>query len=209
MMLLLATRSGHKLHEIRSILRDVPALHLIDLNDAGVPESPDEDRIEIYDTFEGNAVAKARYFQGLTGMATVADDSGLVVDALGGAPGVRSKRYSPSGADLGGEELDRENLEHLLRKLSDVDPADRTARYVCVAALVREQGGEPKTFEGRAEGVILETGRGRGGFGYDPVFFDRHSGKTFAELTPEEKNAISHRGAAFRALAAHLTETSE
>ena len=205
MKLVLATRSGHKLHEIREILRGVPMLHLVDLDDAGVPPSSAEEEIEEFNSFEENAVAKVRYFQKRTGLPTLADDSGLVVDALGGAPGVRSKRFAPSPAEFTGDELDRENLEHLLKELSKVPTAERTARYICVAALAATPVEEPTTFTGTAEGLILRSGRGRRGFGYDPIFFDRSSGKTFAELTSGEKNAISHRGATFRAVASHLS----
>jgi XTP/dITP diphosphohydrolase len=203
--LLVATRSGHKLHEIRTILREAVAIDLIDLNDAGVEPTTAEDDIEVFDTFEENAVAKARYFQGLTEIPTVADDSGLVVDALDGAPGVRSKRYAPNPRELDGGARDRENLEHLLRELGETPLARRTARYLCVAALVEDEPSPPKVFTGVAEGLILGRRRGRGGFGYDPVFYDQPSGKTFAELTREEKNSVSHRGRAFRALAAHLS----
>ncbi len=206
MKLVLATRSGHKLHEIRTILRGIPSLDLLDLHGAGVPFLSAEDEIEVFETFDENAIAKACYFQPLTGLPTVADDSGLVVDALGGAPGVHSKRFAPSGGKLEGEERDRENLEHLLRELSQVSLADRTARYVCVAALATGSTEELSTFTGRAEGLILDSGRGERGFGYDPIFLDRSSGKTFAELTPAEKNAVSHRGAAFRLLAGRLSD---
>jgi XTP/dITP diphosphohydrolase len=177
----------------------------MDLNDVGVQPSPAEDGIEIFDSFEENAIAKARYFFRVTGLPTVADDSGLVVDALGGAPGVHSKRFAPIPAEVTGEERDQENLEHLLRELGDVALAERTARYVCVAALLETEGGEATVFRGVSEGLILGARRGRGGFGYDPVFFDPPSGKTFAELTPDEKNAVSHRGRAFRSLATHLS----
>ena len=207
MKLLLATRSGHKLQEIRAILRNEPSLELVDLNAAGVPVSKDEDLIEEFDTFEKNAIAKATYFHWQTRLPTVADDSGIVVAALDGAPGVRSKRFAPVGEAVTGEERDRENLEHLLRELSDLDLAKRTARYVCVVALVKGGGRKPSVFRGTAEGLILGHGRGKGGFGYDPVFYDQRLGKTFAELTPDEKNAISHRGIAFRDLAFHLSRT--
>ena len=206
MKLVLATRSGHKLNEIRAILRGLPKLHLLDLNDVGVPPSPVEEEIEEFDSFEENAFAKVRYFEKLTGLPTLADDSGLVVDALGGAPGVRSKRFAPSAAEFTGNERDRENVEHLLRELSEVPIVERTARYICIAALVATAGEDPTIFTGTVEGLILGRGRGQGGFGYDPVFFDRSSGKTFAELTPGEKNAISHRGASFRAVANHLSK---
>ena len=179
----------------------------MDLNDAAVQPSRAEEGIEVFDSFEENARAKARYYFRATGLATVADDSGLVVDALGGAPGVRSKRFAPLTAEVTGEERDRENLEHLLRELADSALAERTARYVCVSALLHPDAGECKVFRGVSEGLILGARRGGGGFGYDSVFFDRASGKTFAELTPHEKNAVSHRGHAFRGLAAHLSGT--
>lgn len=186
-------------------MRGVPDLELIDLSDAGLEPSDAEEEIEVFDTFAENARAKARYFRRLTDLPTIADDSGIAVDALGGAPGVRSKRFSPAGFDLSGEERDRENLEHLLRLLGDLPLARRTARYVCAAALDTGEASEPRTFLGEAEGLILGRPRGRGGFGYDPIFFDQRSGKTFAELTPAEKDAVSHRGAAFRALGGYLS----
>ncbi len=204
MKLVVATRSGHKLQEIRAILRGHPNIHLVDFGDVNVSPSPDEEEIEAFDSFAENAIAKARYFHRLTGLPTVADDSGLVVDALAGAPGVRSKRFSPAAADLSGDARDRENLEHLLRELSDSTIADRTARYVCAAALIKADSDEADVFVGEAEGLILGSDRGRGGFGYDPVFFYPASGKTFAEISSAAKNEISHRGAAFRAMAASL-----
>lgn len=189
-------------------MRGVPDLDLIDLNDVGAEPREEEEGIEVFETFAENAAAKARYFQELTQLPTIADDSGIVVDALEGAPGVRSKRFSPAASELSGEERDRENLEHLLKLLGDLPLAHRTARYVCVAALDTEGDGKPRTFSGTAEGLILGRPRGRGGFGYDPIFFDQHSGKTFAELTPGEKDAVSHRGAAFRALGRYLSEST-
>lgn len=206
MKLLLATRSTHKLREIRAILRDEPEIELVDLNAAAVPVSRDEDLIEAFDTFEANAVAKAIYFHRKTGHPTAADDSGIVVDALGGAPGVRSKRFAPVRDGVAGEARDRENLEHLLRRLSTVTLAERTARYVCVVALVTDQDHEPGIFRGTVEGLILGHPRGKGGFGYDPVFYHRGLGRTFAEIAPEEKDAVSHRGIAFRELTRHLSE---
>lgn len=205
MKLLLATRSTHKLKEIRAILRNEPEIELLDLNAAAVPVSGDEDLIEAFDTFEANAVAKASYFHRKTGLPTAADDSGIVVDALGGAPGVRSKRFAPVRAGIGGEARDRENLEHLLGKLSTVALAERTARYVCVVALVTGRDLRSGVFRGTVEGLILGHPRGEGGFGYDPVFYHRGLGRTFAEIAPEEKDAVSHRGIAFRDLALHLS----
>lgn len=206
MRLLVATRSGHKLREIRGLLADVPGLRLVDLNDVGIAETPKEEGVEAFETFEDNALAKATFFQKASGLPTVADDSGLEVDALGGRPGVRSKRFAPGGEDLPGEERDRLNNEHLLNLLEDVDLSDRTARFVCAAALVREPG-KHRIFRGEVEGLILGRPRGWDGFGYDPLFFHRPLGKTFAELSREEKSRLSHRGEAFRALGAHLRST--
>ncbi len=199
--LVLATRSGHKVREIRRILADVPDLRVVDLPGAGVAESEEEEGLEPFETFEENALSKARYFFEKTGRPTVADDSGLEVEALDGAPGVRSKRFSPDRG-LEGQALDTANLEYLLERLGDLPLADRAGRYVCVAALVTEDG--EWTFRGESPGLILGRPKGWGGFGYDPVFFDPELGKTFAEISDEEKNARSHRGAAFRALADHL-----
>ena len=203
MDLLIATRSVDKMVEIRRILGAVPGLRVIDLDSAGIAKDPAEEELEPYDTFEENARSKAEYFQAKSGMPTVADDSGLAVDALGGAPGVRSKRFAPDRG-LNGKELDQANNEHLLAQLGDLDLAARTGRYVCAAVLVGAQE-LPVVVRGEAEGLILGQPRGDGGFGYDPFFFDPKVGKTFAELDMEQKNARSHRGKAFRALAEELT----
>jgi len=189
--------------EIRRILGAVPGLRVIDLDSAGIAKDPAEEELEPYDTFEENARSKAEYFQAKSGMPTVADDSGLAVDALGGAPGVRSKRFAPDRG-LNGKELNQANNEHLLAQLGDLDLAARTGRYVCAAVLVGAQE-LPVVVRGEAEGLILGQPRGDGGFGYDPFFFDPKVGKTFAELDMEQKNARSHRGKAFRALAEELT----
>jgi XTP/dITP diphosphohydrolase len=199
-----ATRSAHKLREIRQLLRSVPGVVLIDLNDAGVAESTDEDSIERFGTFEENARAKAEYFARRTGLPTIADDSGIEVDALGGAPGVRSKRYAAAPEELPGEERDRANLLHLLDALGDRALPERRGRYVCVAALDLGDGSGTTLFRGEVEGLVLDRPRGFGGFGYDPVFFHPGSGRTFAELSPDEKDQVSHRGEAFRALAEGL-----
>jgi len=202
--LLVATRSKHKMSEIRRILADVPDLETLDLDQAGVEYSPEEEKLEPFDTFEDNARSKADYFQALSGLPTVADDSGLEVDALDGGPGVRTKRFAPVEG-LGGEELDRANNAYLMELLSDTPPEGRGARYVCVAVLV-ERAGEALTFRGEAPGRILDTPRGESGFGYDPIFFDEELETTFAQISQEEKNARSHRGAAFRALGDRLKE---
>lgn len=204
MRLLVATRSAHKMREIRQILAEVPGLTVLDLDEAGIPEDPAEDDIEAYDTFEDNALAKARHFLARSGIPTVADDSGIVVDALDGAPGVRSKRFAPD-AGLDGQERDDANNRYLVEQLSDVGPEARTARYVCVVALV-EPGADAVVVRGEAPGLIVEEPRGTGGFGYDPHVLDPELGITFAQMAPEQKNARSHRGAAFRELARLLRE---
>lgn len=206
MEILVATRSADKLREIRRILASVPDLRVLDLDEAGVAYHPDEDALEPHDTFEENALSKARYFHARTGLATVADDSGLEVDALGGAPGVRSKRFAPDEG-LSGQALDEANNRHLLSLLDGLGEEGRGARYVCVAALV-EEGREPVFCRGEAPGRILTAPRGDGGFGYDPLFHDEALGLTFAEINREEKNARSHRGRAFGALAHRLKERS-
>lgn len=200
--LVVATRSANKLREIREILRDLPDLSLVDLDGAGVPETPDEEAVEAFDTFRENALAKARYFAERTGRPVLADDSGLCVDALGGAPGVRSKRFS-GRAELSGAALDQANNELLVRSLEGVPAEVRTARYVCVVALA-DPAGREATYEGRCEGVILEAPRGAGGFGYDPLFYLPEEGATFGELPAERKNEISHRARVVAAAAAAL-----
>ena len=204
MKLLVATRSKHKMSEIRRILADVPDLEILDLDQAGVEYSPDEELLEPFDTFEDNARSKADYFQALSGLPTVADDSGLEVDALDGGPGVRTKRFAPVEG-LDGEEMDRANNAYLMELLANTPPEGRGARYVCVAVLV-ERAGEALTFRGEAPGRILDTPRGESGFGYDPIFLDEELEMTFAQISQEEKNARSHRGAAFRALGDRLEE---
>jgi XTP/dITP diphosphohydrolase len=198
--LLVATRSAGKMREIRRILAAVEGLRVLDLDEAGVAYDAAEEELEPHDTFEANARSKAEYFAACTGLPTVADDSGLEVDALSGAPGVRSKRFAPDRG-LNGQALDDANNAFLVERMAAVPYEERGGRYVCVAVLVRDDGAEPRTFRGEAEGVVVETPRGDGGFGYDPFILDVASGKTFAELTPAEKDARSHRGAAFRSLA--------
>lgn len=192
MKLLMATRNAHKLVEIRQILagHDIEILSLDDVS--GLPDELPEDG----DTFEANALQKAREAHAITGLLTCADDSGIEVDALDGRPGVHSKRFSPQGTDAG-------NNRYLLELLGDRD--DRTARYRCVLALVGE--GIERVADGRCEGRIGHEERGEGGFGYDPLFWpDEAPGRTMAELTMDQKNAISHRGRAFRQLPALLAD---
>jgi XTP/dITP diphosphohydrolase len=202
--LLLATRSNDKAREIREIM--APAgLEIVSLDEANLAWREEEERIERFDSFLENARAKAEHFARLSGLPTVADDSGLEVLSLGGAPGVRSKRFAPNAAALTGKPLDEANNAELLRRLLGAATPRRRAAYVCVAVLLRSPGAMPEAFTGRCWGFVLEAPRGTGGFGYDPLFFHEGLGKAFGEATPQEKHGVSHRGAAFRELAAALT----
>jgi XTP/dITP diphosphohydrolase len=188
---LLATRNRGKLAELRRILAArTGGIELVGLDRvAAYPEAPETGL-----TFAGNALAKARDAVRHTGLAAVADDSGLAVDALGGAPGVFSARWAGRHGD------DAANLRLLLDQLSDLPDEHRGAAFVCAAALVLP-GGEEHLVEGRQAGVLVREPRGTGGFGYDPIFVGAGLTRTNAELTPEEKDAVSHRGKAFRAVA--------
>ena len=192
--LLIATRSAGKLRELipMCVERGIDA---IDLGAVGIAESPAEDALEIHATFEDNALAKARYFRHRSGLATLADDSGLAVAALGGRPGVLSKRWS-GRADLTGQALDDENNRLLQERLRDV--SDRRAAYICAAALV--DGGREITARGEVCGRIITDPRGTQGFGYDPYFLSDELGRTFGEATRTEKAHVSHRGRAIAAL---------
>jgi XTP/dITP diphosphohydrolase len=149
-------------------------------------------------TFDDNARIKAEYYsQHVPGQLVLADDSGLVVDALGGAPGVRSARYAADETGYEGNHIDDKNNELVLEKMKDVPDDQRSGRFVCVLALARD-GVTLATFRGEAEGMILRELRGTNGFGYDPMFYFPQVGKTFAQLGAEEKSHYSHRGAAFR-----------
>jgi XTP/dITP diphosphohydrolase len=197
MRLLVATRNPGKVREIREILADFPEMEIVGLDELGIEETPDEDALEVFETFEENALAKARYFASRTGELTLADDSGICVDALGGAPGVRSRRFADEEESRGLRQ-DEANNRHLLRLLADLPPGRRTARYVCAAALAGASGWE-EVHLGTCDGVILDAPRGSGGFGYDPLFWLPEEGMTFGELPPARKNAVSHRGRAVRA----------
>lgn len=197
--LLLATRSAHKAREIGQILAPL-RIDIATLADLEVAPGPGEDDIEAYPTFAANAIAKARHFAALVGRIALADDSGLRVDALEGAPGVRTKRFS-GRSDLEGQDLDDANNALLLEKLEGVEESERGARYVCAAAIAWPDGRHLNT-TGTVRGRIATEPRGEGGFGYDPLFHVPALGARFAEVPAEEKNAISHRARAFRALAA-------
>jgi XTP/dITP diphosphohydrolase len=189
--MILATRNQHKLREMAELL---PGVDLQPLPDE--VEMPPESG----DSFEANALIKARAGHAATGEVTLADDSGIEAAALGGAPGIYSARYAGEGAG------DEANLEKLLREV-DAAGGDRRAAYVCAIALI-DEGGHEYVFEARCEGTLLREGRGTGGFGYDPVFVPdetgHHDHRTMSELSPEEKNVVSHRGKAVRMLARHL-----
>jgi len=191
-----ATRSSHKLRELRELLGPLRA-ELVDLDDVGAVGEAVEDG----ETFESNAAKKARFYAALTGLPTLADDSGLEVDALDGGPGVRTKRYA------GEDATDERNNVKLLRALSGLAPEARGARYRCVLALALPEesgprGGQPvRLARGSCGGRIADAPRGSGGFGYDPIFEPEQEppgGRTLGEWSAAEKNAVSHRGRAAR-----------
>ena len=197
MTLLVATRSPGKQREIHRLL--APAgVPILFPDDAGIPPDPAEDRLELGETFEANARAKAEYFARRTGLPTVADDSGLEVFALGGLPGVRSRRWA--GSSAAGVELDRANNAELLRRLLGAPAARRRARYRCVLAYFASPAAVPEIFEGECAGTILDEPQGERGFGYDPLFRSDDLGRSFGEAGETEKDAVSHRARAFRAL---------
>ena len=185
--LVLATLNRAKARELAALLRDLPweLVGLADLPGASLPE-------ETGATYQENALLKARHAAGLAGARALADDSGLEVDALVGAPGVLSARYGGPGLDDAGR------CARLLDALAGVPPARRTARFRCVIALA-DPDGRAEVVEGLVEGRITEAPRGAHGFGYDPVFFYPPRGRTFAELSLEEKARVDHRGRAVRA----------
>lgn len=189
--MILATRNQHKVKEMAELL---PGVDLRPLSDE--VELPPETG----DSFEANALIKARAAHAATSEVTIADDSGIEAKDLGGAPGIYSARYAGEGAS------DEDNLSKLLREVGAAG-GNRRAAYVCAIALIDGQGHE-YVFEATCEGTLLEEGRGSGGFGYDPAFVPDETGhndhRTMAELTPEEKHAVSHRGKAARMLARHL-----
>jgi len=206
-VVLLATRNAGKLRELVPLLAE-GGWRAETLEQAGVPETADEEALEVGETFAANALAKARHFAALCDRLVLADDSGLVVDALGGAPGVRSKRWT--GVDgVTGAALDAVNNAQLLARLEAVGamtPARRGARYVCAAAAAWP-GGAVVT-EGETAGRILPAPEGAGGFGYDPLFWSEDLGAGFGTVTREAKAAVSHRGRAFRALVGQLRSGS-
>ena len=197
MKLLVATRSPGKQREVRRLLTG-SGIDVVFPDEAGVDRSQSEDRLELGDSFAANARAKAEYFTKQTGLPTVADDSGLEVFALGGEPGVRSRRWA--GAEGTEREVDAANNALLLSRLSGAPESKRRARYRCVLVLYRKPNGFPETFEGACTGRVLESPAGTSGFGYDPLFWSDDLQKSFGEATDEEKDAVSHRARAFKEL---------
>ena len=193
-VVLLATRSEGKLRELRPLFA-AAGIRVEDLREAGLAASADEEAVERFATFGENALAKARYFQALTGRPAVADDSGLEVTVLGGSPGVRSRRWSGRD-DLTGQALDDANNAKLLEALRSVDRP--RARYVCAAAWC--DGTREVVALGETAGTIVADARGGEGFGYDPYFLSDELGATFGQSSREAKERVSHRGRAVRAL---------
>jgi XTP/dITP diphosphohydrolase len=203
--LLAATRSAGKQREFRRVLEPA-GIEVVFPDDVGLYPTSAEDGLELGDTFEANARRKAEHFSRLSGLPTVADDSGLEVLSLGGAPGVRSKRWAgATGTDV---DVDAANNAELVRRLAGATGPRRNARYRCVLVYLPRPGAIPAVFEGACAGRILEAPRGDGGFGYDPYFLSDELGKTFGEVTAEEKDAVSHRGRALRALVEGLARGS-
>ena len=191
--LVIATGNAHKLHEIKVLLEPL-GIEVIPQSDFNVPEAA-----EPHCTFIENALAKARHAARLTGLPALADDSGICVEALGGAPGVISAIYA------GEPRADARNNAKLLAAMQDI--TDRRAHYHCALVLLRHADDpQPVIAEGQWHGTILEAPRGEGGFGYDPLFLDTELQQTVAEISTEDKNRVSHRGKALRALVEKLRE---
>ena len=196
MEIVIASRNKHKITELEALLsKYIDGVKLLSLDDVGLYEDVEEDG----KNFEENAFIKARY-AARSGKISIGDDSGLCVTALDGAPGIFSARYAGEHGN------DAANNAKLLDDLKD--KTDKSAAFVCTIACVLPDGAEFSA-EGKADGVITDKASGNGGFGYDPIFFLPELGKTFADLTAEEKNAISHRGRAVEAFAARLCEYIE
>jgi XTP/dITP diphosphohydrolase len=197
--LVLASNNPGKLREFRQML-DCLGIEIVAQGELGIAEAA-----EPHATFVANALAKARHASRCAGMPALADDSGICVTALGGAPGVHSARFAgaPSGTDVGRDGQDERNNRRLMALMQE--HVDRSAHYCCVIALVRHADDpEPLVAQGCWHGQLIDTPRGANGFGYDPYFYVPAFNRTAAELAPEEKNAVSHRGQALAALAAQL-----
>lgn len=204
MKLLVATRSTGKQRELKRLFAG-SGIEVTFPDDVGVLESPEEDLLEGFESFEANARHKAEYFARKSRWPTVADDSGLEVFALGGAPGVRSKRFS--GHDGPPDAVDQANNDELLRRLAGAPAERRRARYKCVLVYLPRLDAPPRPFEGTCNGRILEERDGVEGFGYDPLFYSDDLQKPFGRARAEEKDAVSHRGRAFQALKEYLEKS--
>ncbi len=194
--ILLASRNPHKLAEVRALLADIP-IDIVAPDDLGIDEDPAEDAIECWDDFAANALAKAAYFRAHSGFPTLADDSGLCVDALDGGPGVHSRRFAPADM-LRGQGQDHANNLHLLNLLDGRLATERGAHFACAMALLDDRV-RVVTF-GRIDGLIANAERGDGGFGYDPLFIVPEFDRTFGELAPTVKAELSHRARAVQAM---------
>ena len=202
--LLIATRNDGKIREIRELFAGLP-FHLVFPADQFLERLPDEPDLERGSSFAENAVAKARYFAKRANVPTLAEDSGLEVDALDGAPGVFSARWAQMhGGGIG----DAANNALLLERLAGVPDERRTARYRCIVAYLQTPLAKPQLVEATCEGRILSEPRGSGGFGYDPLFFSADLDMTFAEAPNPAKQRVSHRGRAIRALVEVLVRRS-
>ena len=199
MKLLIASGNDKKVLELRRLVAQAGlSVHVVGLSDVASYEEPAENG----NTFEANALIKARAGVAVTGLPTLADDSGIEVDVLNKMPGVRSARWAGPGSS------DTENLELLLRQISDVELGRRRGRFVCAMALVRPDGTE-EVLRRTMEGVVIDAPRGSNGFGYDPIFITDGHDVTNAELTPSEKDAVSHRSQAVRAMLPLLARLEE
>lgn len=199
MPLLVATRNPGKAKEIRELFAGLP-IQIVFPEEVELKRLPEEEDLEQADSYLGNAVSKARYFAGRSGLPTVADDSGIEVDALNGAPGVHSARFAiMAGTVAAAQHPDDANNALLLERLRGVAEEARTARYRCVVAHVETPAAPPEVVEATCEGRVLTAPVGSGGFGYDPLFFSTELGRGFGEVPPAMKHRVSHRGRAFRA----------
>lgn len=198
MKFLAATRSPGKQREIRRIFA-AAGMAVVFPDEIGLLELPAEAALESDESYETNARRKAEFFARVSSLPTFADDSGLEVFALGGEPGVRSRRWAGVNGTV--EQVDAANNAELVRRLAGAPDSKRLARYRCVLISLQSANAVPTVCQGDCTGRILQEPRGTGGFGYDPYFFSDELGKTFGEATPEEKDSVSHRGRALRALA--------
>ncbi len=199
MKLLVATRSPGKTREIRELFAGLP-FHLLFPDELELDRLPEESELEHAETYAGNAVSKARHFAQRSGLPTVADDSGIEVDAFAGAPGVRSARYAREQRFGAGLPPDAANNALLLERLAGIPDERRTARYRCVVVYLETPASAPELVEATCDGRILTAPRGDGGFGYDPLFFSDDLQRGFGEVATATKHRVSHRGRAFRAL---------